>query len=204
MRHDFTKSSQSDFDVQGPCGAPFGGDAGLALRLTANMGMVWGRCKRLRDLPNPPKTSCGARPWVAPPSKIDPLAAVGGEQMQLLAWRDRPDSLADGRRDGAGNPHNDLARRQFPGIGGNALHFQFPGTVNEGLGSDALDRLHGEAERNAARDGVARNHKVLGPDPPNTGVAGGGAAVARELRFDFARPQRHQSHWRRAAGPGGE
>src|SRR5260370_39222039 len=194
MRHDFTKSSRSDFDVQGPCGAPFWPAGGFALRSTANMGMVWGTCKRLRDLPNPPKTSCGGRPWVAPPSKIDPLAAVGGEQMQLLAWRDRPDSLADGRRDGAGNPHNDLAGREFHGIGGNALHFQFPGTVNEGLGPDALDRLHGEAERNAACDGVARNHKVLGPYSQNTGVAAGSAAVAGELRFDFVRPQRHQIH----------
>src|SRR5882762_2793176 len=101
--------------------------------------------------------------------------------MQLLARRDRPDSLADGRRDGAGNPYDDLARRQFPGIGGNALHLKFPRAVNEGLGPDALDRFHGEAERNAACDGVARNHKVLGPDSQNTGVAGGGPAVAGEV-----------------------
>ena len=81
-----------------------------------------------------------------PGLEIDPLAAVGGEQMQLLAWRDRPDSLADRGGDCAGDPHDHLARRQFPGIGGDALQLVLAGTVDEGLGPDALDRLHREVE----------------------------------------------------------
>ena len=48
--------------------------------------------------------------------KIDPPAAVGAEQMQLFAWRDRSDALADGGGDGAGNTHQHLARRQLAGL----------------------------------------------------------------------------------------
>ena len=97
--------------------------------------------------------------------------------MQLVARRNRPDSLADGWRDCAGNPHDHLARRQFPGIGGNALHLMLPGAVNEGLGANALDRFHGEVERDAAGDRIARNQEVLGANSQNAGFAGG-AAVA--------------------------
>ncbi len=43
--------------------------------------------------------------------KIDPLVPVGGKKMQLFRWRDRPDSLADGGRNGAGNPHDHFAGR---------------------------------------------------------------------------------------------
>src|SRR6266436_7829023 len=84
--------------------------------------------------------------------KIDPLAAVGAEQMQLFPWRNRRDPLADRGRYCAWNPHDHLARRQLPGIGGNALHLMLPGAVNEGLGSDALDGFDGEVERDAACD----------------------------------------------------
>ena len=73
---------------------------------------------------------------------------------------------------GAGNPHDHLARRQFAGIGGNALRLVLPGAVDEGLGADALDRLHGEVERDAAGERVVRNHKILGADSQNAGLAG--------------------------------
>src|SRR3981189_1181232 len=69
-------------------------------------------------------------------SFIDPLPAVGAEQMQFFARRDRPRY-----------PHDYLAGRQFPGIGGDALHLVLARAVNERLGPDALDRLHGEVER---------------------------------------------------------
>ena len=54
------------------------------------MGMVWGVCKRLRDLPNPPKTSSGARPSVAP--------AIG-EHIRVIAPREKLHLFnADGRQ----------------------------------------------------------------------------------------------------------
>src|SRR5260370_33524033 len=113
--------------------------------------------------------------------KIDPPAAGGGEQMQLFPRRKGPDPLADGGRGGTRDPHNHLARGQLAGIGGYALHLMLPGAVKEGLGSDALDGFDGEAERNAGRDGLARNRKILGPRRGNAGFTWG-AAVARELR----------------------
>ena len=54
------------------------------------------------------------------------LTAVGGKEMQLVAGRNGPDSLADGRADGAGNPHDHLAGRQFARGGGDALHLVLP------------------------------------------------------------------------------
>src|SRR5438034_109684 len=105
----------------------------------------------------------GARPGMTQGGflKIDPLAAVGGEQMQLFPRRHRPDPLADGGRDCARDTDDHLAWRQLPGIGGNALHLVLTGAVKEGFGPDALDRFHREVEGNAARDRVARNHKII-------------------------------------------
>ena len=43
-------------------------------------------------------------------SAFHPLAAIGREQMQFFARRNRPDSLADGRTDRAGDAHDHFAR----------------------------------------------------------------------------------------------
>src|SRR5882724_1424389 len=80
----------------------------------------------------------------------DPFPAVGAEQMQLVAGRNGPDSLADGGADGAGNPDDHLAGRQVAGVGGNALGDVLPRAVDEGFGADFLNRFDGEAERDAA------------------------------------------------------
>ena len=81
--------------------------------------------------------------------------------MQLVAGGHRPDSLADGRADGAGNSHDDLARRQFAGGGGDALNFLLSGAVNKSFGADAFDRFHGEAERHAAGNRFVRDDEIL-------------------------------------------
>src|ERR1700736_6153064 len=97
-------------------------------------------------------------------SEVDPLPAVGAKKMQLLPRRNGADALADGRRKGAGDPHDDLARRQFSGIGGDALDIMLTGAVEEGFGADPLDRFHREVERDTTGDIVVRNDKILGAD----------------------------------------
>ena len=59
-----------------------------------------------------------------------------------------------------------------PGLAAMACASLLAGAVDEGLGADAFDRLHGEVERDAAGDRVARNHEILGADAQNAGVAG--------------------------------
>src|SRR6266536_328037 len=95
-------------------------------------------------------------------SPAHPLAAVGGKEMQLVAGSNRPDSLADGGADGAGNPHDHLARRQFAGGGGDALHLLLSGAVNKSFGADSLDRFHREAKRDATRSRFIRDDEILG------------------------------------------
>src|SRR5437588_4127320 len=116
--------------------------------------------------------------------------------MQLVAASHRPDSFADGRTNGTGNSHDDFAGRQLAGVGGNALRFLLPRAVDKGFGADALDRFHGEVERNAAGRIFAGNHEILRADSEDTGPAE--AVVVGQLRFEFIRPQRHQVHRRRA------
>src|SRR5829696_5706583 len=135
-------------------------------------------------------------------SPTHPLAAVGGKKMQLVAGGDRPDSLADGGAYGAGNPHDDLARRQFAGSGGDALNFLLPGAVNKSFGADALDRFHGEAERHAAGNRFVRDHEILRPNAEDAGLAG--SDIAGQLRFDLVGAQRLQVHRRRADEGGDE
>src|SRR5437899_12768503 len=81
------------------------------------------------------------RSRLGPISGLDPRPSVAAEQVQLLANRCDPDFLTDGRGLGSGDADDDLARGQLAGIGGNALLVLLAGTVNEGLGADALDRF---------------------------------------------------------------
>ena len=67
-----------------------------------------------------------------------------------------------------------------PGLAAMPCIVVLAGAVDEGLGADALDRLHGEIERDAAGDRLARNHEILGADSENAGLAERG--VACELR----------------------
>src|SRR5215216_1010650 len=116
--------------------------------------------------------------------------------MQLVAGGNRPDSLADGGAYGAGNPHDDLARRQFAGGGGDALNFLLPGAVNKSFGADAFDRFHGEAERHAAGNCFVRDDEILRANAEDAGLTGAG--IPGQLRFDLVGAQRHQIHRRRA------
>ena len=70
--------------------------------------------------------------------------------MQLVAGRDRPDSLADGGADGAGDADDHLAGRQLAGVGGNALGDVLARAIDKGFGADLFDRFDGEVERDAA------------------------------------------------------
>ena len=72
-----------------------------------------------------------------------------------------------------------------PGLAATSRASRCAGAVHEGFGADALDRLHGEAERNAAGDGLVRDHEILGANSQDAGFAGGGPAVAGELRLDL-------------------
>ena len=53
--------------------------------------------------------------------------------------------------------------------------------VDEGFGADALDRLHGEAERDAAGDRFVRDHEILGPDAENAGLVGAASPASCDL-----------------------
>ena len=56
-----------------------------------------------------------------------------------------------------------------PGLAATPCTSCLPRAVNEGLGADPFDRLDREVERDAAGDGLARNHKILGTDSQNAG-----------------------------------
>ena len=129
---------------------------------TANVipGRVWSGRARNLEVPGSSLRDAPERPL-----QLDPLAAVGAEQMQFFARHDGADALADGGRDRAGNPHDDVARRQFAGIGGDVLRTVLSGAVDEGFGADVLDRPDGEIERNTPGDAVAGNDKILGRIP---------------------------------------
>src|SRR3984957_3941142 len=157
------------------------------------MGMIWAGFKRLWNRDNLPASIVVKASKTERQSEFDPLAAVGAEQMQLFARRYRADALADGWRDRSGNPHDHVGGRQFARIGGHNLRPILAAAVNESLRADALDRLHGQVERDAAGGGFARNLEILGSDSEQARFA-----VAIELRPDFVGPQRQQIHRRRA------
>ena len=103
--------------------------------------------------------------------------------MQLVAGRRRPDSLADSGADGAGNPHDDLTRRQFAGVGGDALNLVLPGAVDKSFGADALDRFHREVKRHAAGHRFAGDDEILRTNAEDAGFVDPG--IAGQLRFEF-------------------
>src|SRR3979490_406797 len=108
--------------------------SGTSSRLRSGMAIGMPRPKRTRVLEFSWARSHSCQGTFC--SFIDPLLAVGAEQMQFFARRDRPDALANGGCDRTRYPHDYLARRQLAGIGGDALHLVLAGAVNEGLGPD--------------------------------------------------------------------
>src|SRR5260370_32162799 len=82
--------------------------------------------------------------------KIDPPAAVGGEQMQLFPRRNGPDPLADRGRGRARDPHDHLPWGQLAGSGGNALHLLLAGGGKENLGPHPPDDFPRERVRDTA------------------------------------------------------
>src|SRR3954470_9974413 len=96
-----TSQSPLEATLRGPCGTPFLAVRRRAVRSTANMGTICRGFKRVRNGPKSPSASL----------QFDPAAAVGAEQMQLFARRGGPDALADRRRLGSRNPHDDFAGR---------------------------------------------------------------------------------------------
>src|SRR5208337_4875141 len=108
------------------------------------METIWKLFKHLRKLPNSLsfrggreatepgisrfRVRANARPGMTRVGlKLDPLAAIGTEQMQFFTRGNGADSLADGGRNRAGNPHDHLAWSQLPGIGGYAFRLMLPG-----------------------------------------------------------------------------
>src|SRR5262245_38357027 len=144
---------------------------------------------------------CPRRPFAASGnagSDLHPFPAVRAEQMQLVPDGNRPDALTDGGADGAGDTDDHFTRRQLAGIGGNLLRHALPRAVDKGFRTDFFDRLHGEAQRDAARNILISDDKVFGADSQNAGPA------RRQLRFYLVRLRGHQIHRRRADEGGDE
>src|SRR3954451_8378642 len=103
--------------------------------------------------------------------------------MQLVFCRRCPDSLADRGADRAGNPYDNFAWRQFAGRGGDALRLLLSRAVNTSFGTDPLDRLHSEVERDAAGNRFVGNDEILRANAEDASFIEAG--IAGQLRFEF-------------------
>src|SRR6185437_14721297 len=189
-----TLQSPLEATLRGPCGAPF-----LAFRRVCRpVNSQYGHDLAAVQVPLEPARIGRATPFASgtPAGRwelwLDPLAAVGAEQMQFCTRRHGADAFADAGRLCTRDAYDHLARRQFAGIGGNRLGVALPRAVDEGLGADFLDRLHDKIERDAAA-GIIGDHEIFGPDSQDAGVAD-----IAELRLEFVRAHRQQIHRRRA------
>src|SRR5262249_11272472 len=106
-------------------------------------------------------------------SGIEPLAAVGTEQVQLLARSYGPNPLAYLRSVLPRNTNQDLAWRRLPRLcaHGSLPALSGPQSVNIGLGAHPLDSLDRQIEFDAAiRHNIVRHLQVFRTNPEDSSL----------------------------------